>query len=390
MNDKIIGDITRGVPAYVKPYQEPKVWGLRGIGEYWYGAGGAGGAGKSSQLVVGKEVINIDEVIECVPDEFLGKKVVEKFGRNLPLVKILTPIGRLSVQFHETKNELWIVTGVDKNLTGGNPSIILGFNSVMIEKHGEDVKTVYVNALEKYGRNLNALIDMLEERGNKELLLKTKNVILAAGEIKDTDEEVEKKLIELIKLEKELDSFYNYHPVEVGDVVPVPAGTLHALGAGIQVVEPQIVGSTQSLEDGATYPVRYYFPGYERAGAQKKLDLDRVCEMKAEIVTMNSPEIICSAPGRVIERLPGKFEDKGLEVRRITLEGGAFLEVKNITSFHNFVVVTGTAEILIGGETYRIPNAAAGADMLIVPASASDYRIESVDGARIIDTFTPV
>lgn len=387
MNDKIIGDVARGVPAYIEPYKEPKVWGLAGIGEYWYGAGGGN---KSSQLVVNKEVINIDEVIKCVPDEFLGKKVVEKFGRNLPLVKILTPKGRLSVQFHETKNELWIVTGVDKSLTGVNPSIILGFNSKMIEKHGDEVKTMYFKVLEKYGKSLNALIDALEERGYKELLLETGNVISAAGKVKDAGGEIEKKLSELIGFEKELDSFYNYHPVEVGDVVPVPAGTLHALGAGLQVVEPQIAGSTQSLEDGATYPVRYYFPGYERAGAQKKLDLDKISKMKAEIVTVDSPEIMCSDSGRVIERLPGKFEDKGLEVRRITLEKGAHLDVKNITSFHNFVVITGIAEILIAGETYQIPNAAVGGNMLIVPASARDYRIKSARGARIIDTFTPV
>jgi len=387
VNDKIIEDITRGVPAYVKPYKEPKVWGLGGIGEYWYGAGGGN---KSSQLVVNKEVINIDEVIKCVPDEFLGKKVAQKFGRNLPLVKILTPKGRLSVQFHETKNELWIVTGVDKSLTGGNPSIILGFDPKMVEKHGDEVKAVYTNVLEKYGRSLNALIDMLEERGYKELLLETKNVICAAGKVKDTDEETEKKLAELIELEKELDSFYNYHPVEAGDVVPVPAGTLHALGAGLQVVEPQIAGSTQSLEDGATYPVRYYFPGYERAGAQKKLDLDKIREMKAVVVTVTLPEIISKGEGCVVERLPGNFEDKGLEVRRITLEKGAHIEAKNVTSFHNFVVITGTAEVLIKEKAYRIPNAAVGGDMFIVPASARDYRIESATGAQIIDTFTPV
>ena len=387
MNDKIIGDITRGVPAYIKPYKEPKVWGLEGIGEYWYGAGGGN---KSSQLVVNKEVVNIDEIMECIPDEFLGKKVARKFGRHIPLVKILTPIGRLSVQFHETKNELWIVTGVDKSLAGEEPSIILGFDPKMIKKHGDEVKEVYTNVLEKYGRSLNALIDMLEEKGHKELLQKTKNVICAAGVIKDTDEEIEKKLTELINLEKKLDSFYNYHPVEAGDVVPVPAGTLHALGAGLQVVEPQIAGSTQSLEDGATYPVRYYFPGYERAGAQKKLDLDRAGEMKAEIVRVDSAEIICERAGCVIERLPGNFEDKGLEVRRITLDDGAHLEVKDITSFHNFVVVTGRAEIVINGEAYHIPDAAPGCDMLIVPASAGEYQIISADGARIIDTFTPV
>ena len=387
MNEKIIRAITMGEAGYVRPYKEPKVWGVRGIGEYWYGAGGAG---KDSQVVIGKEVTSMSEIIKCVPEEFLGKEVVRKFGRRLPLVKILTPKGRLSVQFHDTKNELWIVTGVDKTLTGENPSIILGFSPKMIEKYGEKVKEKYREVLERYGEALNVLIDELESKGHKELLTRMGSVVTAARKVEPARGEIKEKLDVFIQVEKDLEEFYNYHPVTEGDVVPVPAGTLHALCAGLEVVEPQIAGLTQSLEDGATYPVRYYFPGYERPLAQKKLDLDRIGEMNAEIIHISLPEVVYRDNKYVIERLPGKFEDKGLEVRRITLEKGAHLEVKDIMSFHNFVAVIGTAKILIAGEAYRIPNAAAGGEMLIVPASAGNYRIESVDGARIIDTFTPV
>ncbi len=63
----------------------------------------------------------------------------------------------------------------------------------------------------------------------------------------------------------------------------MPSGTLHAMGPGVYVIEPQISGPTQSLEDGTTYPVRYYFPGYQREGALKSLDIDRVGEMKPEV-----------------------------------------------------------------------------------------------------------
>jgi len=387
MNEKNIRAITMGSAVYVRPYKEPKVWGVGGIGEYWYGAGGAG---KDSQVVVNKEVTSMGEIIKCVPEEFLGKEVVKKFGRRLPLVKILTPKGRLSVQFHDTKNELWIVTGVDKTLTGENPSIILGFSPKMIEKYGEKVKEKYREVLERYGEALNVLIDVLENKGYKELLTKMGSVESAARKIEPVRGEIKEKLDVFVRAGKDLEEFYNYHPVIEGDVVPVPAGTLHALGAGLQVVEPQIAGLTQSLEDGATYPVRYYFPGYERPLAQKKLDLDRIEEMNAEIVRISLPEVVYRDNKCVIERLPGKFEDKGLEVRRITLEEDSYTEAKNIASFHSFLAITGTAEILIKGKKCRIPTAAAGGEMLIVPASAKNYRIESASGACIIDTFTPV
>jgi len=124
--------------------------------------------------------------------------------------------------------------------------------------------------------------------------------------------------------------FYNYRVVKIGDVIPIPSGTLHALGPGIEVVEPQIPGPTQSLEDGETYPVRYCFPGYKRPGVEKMLDIDRAAEMSPGFIEEALPEIIKNEKGCVVERLPGKFEDKGLEVHRIIMEPGAVLEITDM------------------------------------------------------------
>ncbi|MCK4423851.1 MAG: hypothetical protein KAV18_07270, partial [Candidatus Omnitrophica bacterium] len=187
-----------------------------------------------------------------------------------------------------------------------------------------------------------------------------------------------------------IEGFYNYRPVQTGDVIPIPSGTLHALGPGIEVVEPQIPGPTQSLEDGATYPVRYYFPGYERAGAKKMLDIDRVNEITPAETKTVSPEIIEETEGYTIERLPGNFEDKGLEVHRITLETGRELEKKSITSFHNLVAVKGRASVTIDNTSYEIPKAVPAGQMLLIPCSAKGYKITASEKAQIIDTFTPV
>jgi len=386
---KIASAVVAGSPVYVLPYEEPKVWGVDGIGEYWYGAESGS---KSSTGMVGADAAPMDEIIKYDTDEFLGRDVVKKFGDRLPLVKILTPKSRLSIQFHDTKNELWIVTGIDNAVSKGEPSIILGFSRKSVELYGRNVTEHYHEVLEKYGTALNALIDLLEERGYKDLLEKTGDVVKVAERAVKEKPHFKEALNWLNNIRAELEQYYNYRTVSIGDVIPVPAGTLHALGPGVEVVEPQIAGATQSLEDGPTYPVRYAFPDYQRETARKVLDIDRVGEMHPEVVKGSAPEVISGGKGSpvIVERLPGGFESKGLEVHRITLEAGAELEETALTSFHNLVVVEGKARIATGGKNYDIPEAAPGGEMLIVPASAGNYKIMADERTRIIDTFTPV
>ena len=164
---EIIEKIKHGAPIYVKPYEEPKVWGVNGIGEFWYGAEDGE---KSSTARVEKLQAALVDIVKEVPEDVLGKEVIEKFGKNLPLVKILTPKGRLSVQFHDAKNELWIITGIDKSVAWEVPSVILGFSSESVEMYGDQILDKYKDALIAYGDALNSLIDVLIENGFEEVL----------------------------------------------------------------------------------------------------------------------------------------------------------------------------------------------------------------------------
>jgi len=387
--EKVIDALSRGIPLYIRPYEEPKVWGVKGIGEYWYGAEAGE---KSSEVVCGKSTAKAIDILKADPEKFLGKGVVERFGERLPLVKILTPKGRLSVQFHDSKNELWIVTGIDASLCGAAPEIILGFSQDKVNECGTEITEKYKKALKQYGKALNSLIDLLEgDDEGKEALKQEKDVLNAAQKMAEKTGEAQEGLDELIKCRKEIDRFYEYRTVKIGDVIPVPSGTLHALGPGIEVVEPQIAGPTQSLEDGETYPVRYYFPGFEREGAQKRLDIDRIGEMDTSGKMDSSPEVIENKGDATVERLPGNFSDKGLEVHRVTLKKGGIIEKKDITSFHNLVTVSGKAKVAVAGSEYEVPEASPGGNMLIIPASAGNFTIISCgEEAQIIDTFTPL
>jgi mannose-6-phosphate isomerase class I len=385
--EKIIEIVKEGIPIYLKPYAEPKVWGVGGIGEYWYGAESGD---KSSIAVIDGAGVPMAKIVESIPEEVLGKDVVASFGKSLPLVKILTPKGRLSVQFHDAKNELWVVTGIDEAMISGTPKIIIGFNEKMIQEYGDQVKDKYKVSLETYGHALNVLIAELEQNGQVSVLNETCDVIAAAKKLKEGNVIVSGLLKTLLEAEKALDEFYNYVEVQIGDVIPVPQGTLHALGAGIEVVEPQIAGPTQSLEDGSTYPVRYYFPGYPAEGAGKQLDLDRINETNTTVWETEEPVMVASSDGAKIERLPGGFEDKGMEVDRITMNVDAELEYNTVKSYHILTVIHGSASVVIGGKKHDIPRAVPGGEMLLIPASVGDFKIQVRENTLIIDTFTPI
>jgi len=382
--ERVAEAVSSGKALFLLPYKEPKVWGEGGIGEYWYGSEAGE---KSSIAVCGENMAPMSEVLETIPEKILGAPAIEKFGNLFPLVKILTPKGRLSVQFHDAKNELWIVIAAK-----GEARLIVGFSELSVKEYGEKVTEKYSEALTLFGEKLNKLIDYLEGASEdcQNMLKKEEDVIEAAENLMDSDPRIAQLLEALIDAKSQVEGFYNYKVVRVGDVIPIASGTLHALGAGVEVVEPQIPGPTQSLEDGATYPVRYYFPGYKREGSKKELDIDRAGEMKPEVAVESLPVEIASADGCTIERLPGGFEDKGLEVHRIDMEAGSEFEVIGSSSFHNLVTVKGSASCTLGGDNYAIPKAEAGGKMLIIPACATSYRITASENTQIIDTFMPV
>ncbi|MDD5440093.1 MAG: hypothetical protein PHS37_07900 [Candidatus Omnitrophica bacterium] len=385
-NKKMIDLIKHGTPLYLKPYREKKVWGVRGIGEYWYGAEAGE---KTSLAVIRGSSMPMDRLLAGARKDLLGASVVKKFGIFLPLVKILTPKGRLSVQFHDKKNELWVVTDIDKEAAGAPPSLIVGFAPRMIERYGDKVKKEYGKALKTYGKALNGLIALLEQNGFEKKLKKAGNVIEAAKKLQKSNAALKAALEPLLDAERELDSFYHHQPVAIGDVIPVPQGTLHALGPGINIVEPQIPGPTQSLEDGATYPVRYYFPDYPCASGKKKLDLDRIDEINAGKWARGAIEVIERQGSVSVERLPGGFEEKGMQVSRIVIPArGTYLN-KNIKSYHMLIVIKGKADALVNGRKFPIPKAAAGQDMLLIPASSGSFSIVAATAAQVLDIFTP-
>ncbi len=131
---------------------------------------------------------SLQEIIDKWPEELLGKRVVERFGKEFPiLIKFIDAKQDLSIQLHPNdalakerhnsfgKTEMWYVMNADK---GAN--LIVGFNKNV-------TKEEYSKSLEK-----DTLLDLL-----------------------------------------------NYEPVKEGDTFFINTGKIHAIGAGVLLAEIQ-------------------------------------------------------------------------------------------------------------------------------------------------------
>ncbi|MFH1553145.1 MAG: hypothetical protein ABID83_05890 [Candidatus Omnitrophota bacterium] len=349
------------------------------IGEFFWGI--------TSPVKGGGASASLSEVIKFAAESLLGRKVVELFGKSLPLTKILTPDMWLSVQVHDTKNEIWIVTEAE-----AGAEIILGFNPEAVKKYGDNLKAAFGAAAEKYNSAVKGLIGVIGKKGEDGLkeLQATKNALKAAEKfVNEVDVRDARKAVE--EAREQFEMFLNKHKVKAGDVIPIPAGTLHALGRGVTVLEPQIPGPTQRVCD--------LVPWYP----SREMHLTEALEaIRYEVPAEEKPTPI----SEMVERLPGRFEDKGLEVHRITMKkAGDRLPVSGITSYHLLVATKGAAKAVVkidGKEIpYEIPSvkknerAANEAElfggMLLIPAAAEEYTIIAESGeTEIIDIFSPV
>ncbi len=381
--------LKEGKPVYSEPYREAKEWGREDqivsvkIGEYWDGFM----APKTALLKIEDEAAPMFGVIAQVPKEALGEKPVMDYGAEMPLVKLLTPQEWLSVQFHETKNESWLVTEAEEGAR-----IIFGFSEEAIEEHeGQKigVSEAYQNIANAYDSKLKDLYEVLVHLGYEKQLEKVGRVLpvarmARASSPKNEHLGVHIKTIEVLR--NEMEKFYNYVEVKPGDVIPVKAGMLHALGPGVTVVEPQIPGTTQSTDDFDRLRYRSWYPE-----AKKGLDLDRIHESIPVVGKITSMEVIEATDTYKIERMPGNFESKGLEAHVITFTGSGVIEVSDIASLHRFWLIEGGEASVAGvdGTAYHIPRAVPGKGMLFVPASAGGYKIIAEAGTKIVDVFTP-
>ena len=152
-------------------------------------------------------------LIEAFPEAVLGKKVLERFGQNFPLlIKFIDAKAPLSVQVHPN-------------------------DSLAKARH------------KSFGKN--EMWYVLEAETSAELILGFKNKLT-------------KERFSHLQAEASLEKELHTEKVKKGDVVSVPAGLLHAIGGGILLAEIQQASDI-------TYRVYDYDRVDEKTGAKREL-----------------------------------------------------------------------------------------------------------------------
>ncbi|SES22231.1 mannose-6-phosphate isomerase [Salisediminibacterium halotolerans] len=157
----------------------------------------------------------------------------------------------------------------------------------------------------------------------------------------------------------EWDKLFRRVPVQNGDFIYVPSGTVHAIGAGIVLLEIQ-----QSSD------ITYRFYDYDRPDQHGEL---RDLHIEDSIACTNVPheEPLLKRPvsehgGLLTERL---IAENYFTVKRLTLqEKNASVRIEPDT-YELMTVISGGGEITIGERTYELEKG----DHFLVPATVSHY-----------------
>lgn len=193
--------MTQMEPMFMEPIFKETVWGGEKIkttfgkqipsqhtGESWEVAAHANGQSRiRSGYMAG---MTLQEAIDAAPEQIMGKEVTEQYGTHFPLlIKIIDANDNLSVQVHPDD-------AMAKKLEGPNENGKTEMWVVLDAK--PDAKLIY-------------------------------------GFQEDITQEAFAEAIE----EQTLENLVNWIPVSKGDTFFIPAGTLHAIGAGILIAEIQ-------------------------------------------------------------------------------------------------------------------------------------------------------
>lgn len=263
---------------------------------------------------------NLEEIIEVYMGELVGEENFEKYGLEFPLlVKYLDCNDKLSVQVHPNdelaeerhnsfgKTEAWYVVDCKPGA-----AIYLGFKNL------ELTREEYIAAV----------------------------------------------------AESRLEELLNRVEVKPGDVFFIPAGTVHALGAGIEVVEVQ-----------QTSDVTYRIYDWDRVDASGKgrelhtaLAVDAIdFEVDAELLHRNY-ELTKGGAATVIE-------SSYFTMTLHDVDGEKLLDRASLDSFIIYIALNGSAQVIADGVEESLEEG----EVMLIPAEVSEIEING--NAKLMEVY---
>lgn len=166
-----------------------------------------------------------------------------------------------------------------------------------------------------------------------------------------------------------LETLLRRRPVKAGDVIFIPSGTIHAIGAGILVAEVQ-------QNSDLTYRV-YDFGRLGADGKPRELHVEKALAVASLTPTEERPV------GERVREGKGVFrtclgECAYFRTELLELEGGVLEGRADGDTFRHLLCVDGEAEIRCGGESLPLRKG----DGVFVPADAG--RFEAVGSGRLM------
>lgn len=171
-----------------------------------------------------------------------------------------------------------------------------------------------------------------------------------------------KELAEVIR-EGRLKEVLGYRRVRKGDVVYIPAGTIHAAGSGILMAEIQ-------QSSNVTYRL-YDFDRKNPDGTSRPLHIKKALDVinfgRTPVNSFMGGIRTCPSPGLAVEYL---VADPHFCIQRVTIEKEAGFTADG-RSFHALVAISGLGELEWDGGSLPVK----AGESVLVPASLGDYRI---------------
>lgn len=335
-------------PLVLVPVVIPKPWGR----EIWYtgieARGQSGVAGEGGQMP-------LPWLLSIAREEVLGAR------GELGLLKILDPLpdpvyGDLYFELHETKHEVYVVTGVDSDSwPGGEGAIRFGFDPMVTAEHASDsaFRRAYLASVRNY-RDIRCRIDEIQDRWRTAEGIGSHEPVPAATLRRWHAALVPEWRLMERDARAAMERFTRLLPLRVGDVVRVPPLLPHALQHGVRTVEFQT-------------------PVYERrilSFAQKVLTqahwdtAEAAASMLLEAPPAEPFPVLAAGPGIRRERI-ATFED--FEVERLVLGPDAAGALESTATHLLMMVVAGL--VAFDGKTLGSESAA------LIPPGSSGLRL---------------
>ncbi len=265
---------------------------------------------------------SLEELIEIYMGDLVGDKVFEKFGHFFPLlIKFIDAKEALSIQVHPDdelaklrhnsygKTEMWYVVDAEKDAY-----LINGFSEqIDSEKYIEHIKN-------------------------------------------DTIESVLAK-----------------HPVKEGDTFFIPAGRVHAIGAGIVIAEIQQTSDV-------TYRI-YDFNRIEKDGKPRQLHTNESIEAIDYKLYDNFKTEYQLKKNNSVDLVESKY----FKTNIIDFDKKIGRDYYSLDSFVILIGVKGNSQIIYDGGVEELNFG----ETILIPAELRQIAIEPIDNSKILEVYIP-